>query len=88
VEKVLPYQTFIREGIPTQWHNQFFVYSIFLFYVLVRTPCGPSWTKLDQAGTSWTKLDQAGTSCTKLVQAKNAEADKIFYFFILNQINL
>jgi hypothetical protein len=37
MEKLLPYQTFLREGIPAQWPNQFFVYSIFLFYVLVRT---------------------------------------------------
>jgi hypothetical protein len=31
VEKVLPYQTFLRDGIPTQWPNQFFVYSFSLF---------------------------------------------------------
>jgi hypothetical protein len=39
VEKVLPYQTFLREGIPTQWPNQIVSYSFSRFYVLVRTPC-------------------------------------------------
>jgi hypothetical protein len=46
VEKVLPYQTFLREGIPTQWPNQFVSYSISRFYVLVRT----QWVAKEWAG--------------------------------------
>jgi hypothetical protein len=38
LEKVLPNQTFLREGIPTQWPNQFVSDSISRLYVLVCTP--------------------------------------------------
>jgi hypothetical protein len=62
VEKVLPNQTFLREGIPTQWPNQFVSYSISRFYVLVRTPWGQSWKDravLKRQGS----LEKTGQSC-------------------------